>query len=327
MSDERASSIELGAALVAYRDYLTYERRLAAPTIRAYAKDLEDLAEVLATDYGLTACDAVGPSHLRGYLVRLAGGGATNATLARKLSAVRGLFGFLVKRRGLARDPTQLLRSPKLPKRLPPAVDAGGLGALLRGDAFGEDFAGQRDLSVLMTLYGLGLRRAELLSLRVADVVDRRQGGAAAAKTQVRVTGKRNKTRVLPIPATLGTQLAHYVEVRAEAFPDADPEALFLTDRGRPLYPKAVYALVRRHLERASWADGRSPHVLRHAFATHLMDGGADLRSVQELLGHASLASTQVYLHASPKRLLEVYRRAHPRAGTTGGPTPPEGSG
>ena len=262
----------------------------------------------------------MGPSHLRGYLVALAGAGATNATLARKLSALRGWFRYLLRRHGLPSDPSASLRTPKLPTRLPPAVDAGGIGSLLRGGDFGADFPGQRDLTVLMTLYGLGLRRAELLGLAVDDVVSFGVGGSAVAKTRIRVTGKRAKVRVLPVPEALGAQLAHYAELRSGAFAESGTDALFLTDRGRPLYPRAVYALVRRHLERASWADGRSPHVLRHAFATHLMDGGADLRSVQELLGHASLASTQVYLHASPRRLLEVYRRAHPRAG--GGTTP-----
>lgn len=295
---------------------------MARPTVEAYATDLTGMAAVLRDDYGLTAYDAVGPSHLRGYLVSLASAGVTNSTLARKLSAVRGYFRYLVKRHGLTPDPSAQLRSPKLPHRLPPAVEQRGLNELLRAGEFGDDFAGQRDLTVLMTLYGLGLRRAELLSLGVADVVTFGPGvgGAAVAKTEIRVTGKRRKTRVLPMPPALAAQVAHYVELRGESFDEIDTDALFLTDRGRAMYPKAVYALVRRHLEQASWADGRSPHVLRHAFATHLMDAGADLRSVQELLGHASLASTQVYLHASPQRLLDVYRKAHPRASATGTP-------
>ena len=324
-SDDRTAA-DFAAAVAAFRDYLTYERRAARQTVRAYATDLTDFAAFLESDYGLTAPRAVGPSHIRGYLLALSAGRAANATLARRLSAIRGLYGYLGARHGLEPDPTARVRSPKLPHRLPPAVDRAGLGALLRGDGFGEGFSDQRDLTVLMTLYGLGLRRAELLSLGVGDVVHAR-GADLAAKAEIRVTGKRSKTRLLPVPPPLGAQLLHYVELRGAAFDELETDALFLTDRGRPLYPKAVYALVRRRLERASWADGRSPHVLRHAFATHLMDAGADLRSVQELLGHASLASTQVYLHASPQRLLDVYRRAHPRAGGQPDQTGPDGPG
>ena len=323
MPSEDRPALAFPEAIAAYRDYLTYERRAAQPTIRAYATDLADFAAFIDSDYGLTAPRAVRPSHIRGYLLALSGGRAANATLARKLSAVRGLYRYLLARHGLELDPTARVRSPKLPQRLPPAVDRAELGALLRGDGFDGSFADQRDLTVLMTLYGLGLRRAELLSLGVGDVVGAR-GDGLAAKAEIRVTGKRSKTRLLPVPPQLMAQLVHYVELRDAAFEEVDTDALFLTDRGRPLYPKAVYTLVRRQLERASWADGRSPHVLRHAFATHLMDAGADLRSVQELLGHASLASTQVYLHASPQRLLDVYRRAHPRAGGGPTPTPPD---
>ncbi len=182
----------------------------------------------------------------------------------------------------------------------------------------GMTYSGQRDLTVVMTLYLLGLRRAELLAITLADL--------SPGVDRLRITGKRGKTRVLPVPSVLRTQWDHYLHLRNARFGESphlpeqepalnDPSAsAFLTDRGKPLYAKAVYNLVRKHLESAGWVEGRSPHLLRHAFASHLMDGGADLRSVQELMGHASLASTQVYLHASAKRLLEVYARAHPRA-------------
>ena len=307
-----------------YRDHLRYGRGLSASTVEAYVSDCEQLLDFLREDYGLTALSAVGPSHLRAYLLARAAAGTSNSSLARKLTAVRSLFGFAVAHHGLATDPTALLRSPKQAARLPPATDADALAALFASDRFGAGFPGQRDLAVLMTLYALGLRRAELLSLRTGDVAaagfaEAHPGDNPAASDNpvgdtLRVTGKRGKTRVLPLPDALRAQLAHYLALRGETFPDAATGALFLTDRGKPLYPKAVYNLCRRHLEPASWSDGRSPHALRHAFATHLMDRGADLRSVQELLGHESLASTQVYLHASPRRLIEVYKRAHPNA-------------
>lgn len=296
-----------------FRDFLHYERRLAPLTTRAYVADVRQFLDAVAATDGPVALAAIGPSHVRAYLAERSGAGAANVTLARKLTALRTFFGFAVEHLGSPTDPTALLQAPKKPHRLPPAVDGDRVVDWLQSSAFGPGFPGQRDLAIVMTLYLLGLRRAELLSLRVGDVAD--------GQTEVRITGKRSKTRLLPVVPALRRQWDHYLGLRAERFGDsppdgeaAVPEALFLTDRGRPMYPKAVYGLVRKHLEGADWVEGRSPHLLRHAFASHLMDGGADLRSVQELMGHASLSSTQVYLHASAKRLLEVYRGAHPKA-------------
>lgn len=297
------------STLTVYSDHLVYERRLSAHTVSAYMADLDQLTSFLQEDYGLTAFDAVRPSHLRSYLVSLASDGAVNSTLARKLAAIRGFFAFAKTHGFIKANPSVVLRSPKLPKRLPPAVSAPQLGELLQNDCFADDFGGQRDLTVLLLLYGLGLRRAELLSLRTGDFTK-------GAK-ELRILGKRAKTRLLPIPAHIQAQVDHYLALRAEAFPEVGIDDLLLTNRGKPFYAKAVYNLCRKHLERAAWADGRSPHLLRHAFASHLMDGGADLRAVQELLGHSSLASTQVYLHASPKRLIEVYQKAHPKASSS----------
>jgi len=307
------------AALQSYRDFLVYERRLAPLTVEAYLSDLGQLADFLKESYGLIAANAVRPSHLRAHLLSLASAGAGNASLARKLTSIRSFFAFAKLHLQAERDPAALLQTPKQARRLPPAVRVDPLVKLLKSEAFSEDFSGQRDLTVMLCLYGLGLRRSELLSLKLSDVCDS-SASLGAQQFQildrVRILGKRARTRILPVPASLRTQLAHYLQLRAERFDEDLPEALFVTDKGRPMYAKAVYNIVRSHLEAAPWSDGRSPHTMRHAFATHLMDGGADLRAVQELLGHSSLASTQVYLHASAQRLIKVYNEAHPKAGT-----------
>lgn len=298
----------------AFRDYLHYERRLAPLTTQAYVADVQQALDSLSAELdGPIALDAIGPSALRGYLLERASQGVANVTLARKLTALRTFFAFAVEHLCLTADPTALLQAPKKPRRLPPAVDVDRLRNWLSSEAFAGDFPGQRDLTVVMTLYLLGLRRAELLGLTVGDV----SGGAK----EVRVAGKRNKTRLIPVVPALRRQWDHYLALRASSFGESPlPDELFLTNKGRPLYPKAVYNIVREHLEPEGWVEGRSPHLLRHAFASHLMDGGADLRSVQELMGHSSLTSTQVYLHASAKRLIEVYKGAHPKArGTQGG--------
>lgn len=292
--------------LQVFEDYLRYERRLAKLTIEAYLSDLRQLAHILSTDNGLTAFDAVRPSHLRNFLVSLSTAGVGNASLSRKLTAIRSFFAFADQHLGFVSDPSLLLKSPKKAKRLPPAVAKAPLATHLQSEAFTDDFSGQRDLTILLMLYGLGLRRAELLSLQTTDV--------AAGIDTLRVKGKRSKTRLIPILPPIRTQLDHYLWLREEGFGESSTMALFLTGKGQPFYAKAVYNLCRKHLESASWADGRSPHLLRHAFASHLMEGGADLRAVQELMGHDSLASTQVYLHASAARLIEVYRAAHPKA-------------
>lgn len=304
-------------SLVAFRDFLSFERRLAILTVEAYTADVQQLSSYLHTQFGLTTPDVVRPNHLRSYLMHLATGGSTNASLARKLTSIRSFFRFAKQHLNLKTDPSALLKSPQIAKRLPPTVGQEGILGLLKSSDFSNDFPGQRDLTILMTLYSLGLRRAELLSLAIYDVVNTHPGKSAIStiRSEIRVTGKRSRTRVLPVPAPVAAQLNHYIELRSEKFKDTEEKSLFLTNNGKPLYDKAVYNLCRRHLESASWSDGRSPHTLRHAFATHLMDGGADLRAVQELLGHSSLASTQVYLNASAKRLIEVYKGAHPKAG------------
>ena len=304
-------------SLNAFTDFLTYERRLAALTVDAYTADIQQLHTYLSENFGLTALEAVRPNHLRAFLMVLATQGATNASLARKLTSIRGYFKFAHQHLNISTNPAALLKSPQIAKRLPPTVAKQGVLELLKSEEFSADFAGQRDLTVLMMLYALGLRRAELLSLKVSDVVNAHPSRSASnnIKAELRVTGKRSRTRLLPMPVTLAEQLIHYLQLREETFKGSIEDSLFLTNSGKPFYDKAVYNLCRRHLESASWSDGRSPHTLRHAFATHLMDGGADLRAVQELLGHSSLASTQVYLNASAQRLIEVYKGAHPKAG------------
>ena len=296
--------------LLVFVDFLVYERRLAAHSVTAYRTDLEQFIAFVESQYGLSSLEELRPLHLRSWLVEQSTLGLSNSSLSRKLSALRLFCQWAVEHMGLSQDPSALLRSPKLPRRLPPAVAKEPLLELFKDQRFADDYEGQRDLTMLMCLYGMGLRRSELLGLTVQDL--------APGIHQIRITGKRQRSRVIPITPVLRHQIDHYLELRRTFLQDLgeeySSEALFLTLKGKPYYEKALYNLVSKFLKSASWADGHSPHLLRHAFASHLMEQGADLRAVQELMGHASLSSTQVYLHASAQRLLEVYRHAHPRA-------------
>ena len=199
----------------------------------------------------------------------------------------------------------QKIQSLKMPKRLPVTIRKNEMEQLFDFD-FGNDFNGLRSRLILTLLYEAGLRRAELINLKV--------GSVNFSKKIFKVLGKGNKERLLPFSNKLSTQLEKYLEARSELKQNDAQDYLFITDKGVKLYPKYVYNLVHKHLSNISTAEKRSPHVLRHSFATHLSDNGADLNAIKELLGHSSLAATQIYTHNSVEKLKEVYQLAHPKA-------------
>jgi integrase/recombinase XerC len=284
--------------------YLATERRASAHTVRAYVEDLSQYADHLAG--ASAAVVPSSPSLVRGFVARAAAS-AGPASLARKLSTLRSFYGFLV-REGLAPgNPARAVASPRRPKRLPEALPEEEVAALVEAPA-GDGPAALRDRAILELLYGSGLRVSELVGLDVDDV--------DLAARLVRVLGKRGKERIVPFGKAAARALARWLsEGRPAMLVDARSGApLFLNPRGGRLLQRSVA----RRLDRAVLAAGLPrhvhPHVLRHCFATHLLGNGADLRGIQELLGHASLSTTQRYAHLDWKRLAEVYDRAHPRA-------------
>lgn len=300
--------------LSVFKDFLIYERRLSPLSVRAYCSDASQLLEFLEKEHGLTGLKSVRPWHLRSFLSFQSQSGVNNATLARKLTSIKNYFGFANQHLNLGSDPSSRLRTPKVLRSLPVSTSAKELKGLLGSNQFKETFEDQRDLTVLICLYALGLRRAELVSLSVNDVFFNPADKHPSVVEEVRVVGKGNKMRLVPVLPIVSKQLLVYMDYRKMCFEDCVKQELILTNNGKPIYDKAIYNICKKHLSKVGWSSGKSPHALRHAFATHLMDGGADLRSVQELLGHSSLASTQVYLNASTKRLIEVYQKAHPKA-------------
>lgn len=307
--DETPYSQEWADALGAYERHLRSERDLTAHTVRAYLVDLRGLAEH-ACRLGIDDPGALTLRSLRSYLANLATRGRARTTLARRATAIRVFGAWLVRTGRASDDPAALLANPKAHRDLPAVLRADEVRALL--DAVAEQSAddgpvGVRDLAILELLYATGIRVGELAGLDVDDLDSERH--------VVRVFGKGRKERSVPYGAPAARALDRWLEVGRPALTRQESgPAMFLGARGGRIDQRAVRTLVHRHLGDVDGAPDLGPHGLRHTAATHLLDGGADLRSVQELLGHASLATTQIYTHVSTDRLRKAYRQAHPRA-------------
>jgi integrase/recombinase XerC len=288
-----------------FLNYLRFEKRASVHTITAYAGDLNDFYGYLQTTYDITTIQEVMHTHIRSWMVFLLGSGLVARSINRKLSTLKAYVKFMQREGKLSHNPTLRVVRPKVPKRLPMVVDAPSMDKLLDELPFPEGFVGVRDKTILELFYGCGLRVSELAGLRATQLDLEQQ--------QLKVLGKRQKERIIPFSTLLAAQFRLYLQSRAAAF-DQTPDWLFLTEKGVNMKPAQLYKLVHRYLSQVSTLAQRSPHILRHSFATHLLDQGADLNAVKELLGHSSLAATQVYTHNSVEKLKEVYRKSHPKA-------------
>jgi integrase/recombinase XerC len=297
-----------------YLAYLRNERRCSEHTVEAYERDLFQFTEFLTSILGcapdVLAAETVTRAHIKQWMASLSADGNARTSITRKLSAVRSFFKFVARREDLQRNPVTGIINPKKEKRLPKSIREEALAEVLDKQApehSDNETWHLQEQAIMEVLYGTGIRRAELLGMQLSDV-DARRG-------QIRVLGKGNKTRIVPIGETALQALERWLNCRADlVHPDSDqPEVLWLNRRGAPLGPRQLYDMVSNRLAETG-AEKRSPHVLRHSFATHMLNNGADLRVIKELLGHSSLAATQVYTHASVERLKQVYAKAHPRA-------------
>lgn len=287
-----------------FLQYLSAEKRYSRHTVTSYNNDLNQFFSWLERERPGAAAVDVTHGDVRGWMVSLLEGGAASGTVHRKISALRSLFRYMRRHEMISTDPVAGLKLPKKSKKLPVFVAEDALGKLLDEFRFGENFSGLRDRTVVEFLYLTGMRRSELINLRDTDV-DLSAG-------QVRVTGKRGKQRIIPLSAGFVRSLRTYLSVRKESGLAGD--WFFVTDRGNKMYDKGVYNLVTRYLAMVTTIEKKSPHVLRHTFATHMLNRGADLNSIKELLGHASLSATQVYTHNTFEQLKKIYKQAHPRA-------------
>jgi len=291
-----------------FLEHLAYEKRSSPLTVEAYRRDLAQFAAFLQERIGLKAPEEANDKAVRAWMMQLLEAGTGARSVNRKLSALRAFFRFARVVGVVQADPTDLIEPPKTPKRLPEFVEERRMDQLLDELPWPEGFEGLRDRLMLELLYGTGMRLAELTGLRPGDVDLRR--------STVRVLGKRNKERIIPLADPLVALLRTYLQERntLEPAPGMDT-SLLVKLSGEPLPRRTVQRLVTRYLSTVTTQHKRSPHVLRHTFATHLLEHGADLNAVKELLGHAGLAATQVYTHNTVEKLKKAHQQAHPRGG------------
>mgnify|MGYP000002552051 FL=1 len=292
----------------AFKDYLLMERMASAHTLKAYLRDLTSFAEFLQEQYQVSV-DSAQYIHVRAWMVFLMDHGNKHQTINRKISSLKAYYQFLLKTGWLTLSPLEVHQSLKSRPKLSLPFSINEMNALF--DQWGSqitqlDFDESRNRLVLALLYGTGIRRAELTGLNLIDVdLDR---------AQIKVLGKRNKERLVPLIESLIPMLKYYLNQRSELSLHQETHSLFVMSDGRKLSDSFVYRLVNRYLSEVTSKEKRSPHMLRHTFATHVLQSGADLNSVKELLGHSSLAATQVYTHNSIEDLKKSYRGAHPRS-------------
>lgn len=294
--------------------YLQHEKRYAAHTIKSYQADLQEFDVFIKRELNLSITE-IKPSHVRSYIAELLKKKKAESSVGRKLSALRSFYKYLVREQLVEASPMGLIKAPKIPKRLPVFVDEGKMDRLLDGYQevdgtqvryFDESFKGQRDKLVLELLFGTGIRLAELLNLKESDI--------NFYEGTIKVLGKRSKERIIPLHQNLIRELQHYNFLKSSQQFDNKSNGLIVTNKGADAYAKFIYQIVHQYIGKVSTQDKRSPHVLRHSFASSLLNKGANLNDIKLLLGHTSLAATQVYTHNAVERLKSIYKQAHPKA-------------
>ena len=283
--------------------HLQAEKRYSPNTLAAYGKDLERVADFLADTYEIDDAKAITHHHLRSWMAALRADGLEARSLNRKVSSLSSFFKFLMREGVLEKNPAKQIKALRTPERLPQYLKEHEAQFMLGETQFSEGFTGATERLLLELLYTCGLRRAEVTSLRETDI--------EWSLRQIRVMGKGGKERIIPVGAALLDDIRAYREAK-QMLPTASETLLVLED-GKPLYPMWVYRVVKHYLGQVSTLKKRSPHVLRHSFATHLLANGANIQAIRDLLGHASLAATQVYTHTSIDKLKDLHKRLHPR--------------
>ena len=284
--------------------YLQAEKRYAQHTIKAYKNDLNQF-HAFCQENGSENMD-LHHKTIRSWVVSLMDKGSSSRTVHRKLTSLRTYCKYLIRQGSLDANPLDKVLKPKLSKRVPSFVDEEKMNQLLDQHAFGEDFSGTRNKLIIELLYQTGIRRSELVGLRL-DSVD-------LHGETLKVLGKRSRERIMPMSSELAEEISVYISFRSKLADHELQEALFLTERGNPIYDQLVYRVVNKYLALVSTLEKKSPHILRHTFATHMLNKGAALNAIKELLGHTNLSATQIYTHNTFKKLKSIYNQAHPRA-------------
>lgn len=285
--------------------YLTYEKRCSQHTLTAYTTDLNQFTNFLNQQFEIDTIVVARHRHIRSWIVHLMRQGISSRTIHRKLATLKSLYHYLQRREIISQNPMQKVIAPKARQTIPAFLKETETERLFDDVVFEKGFSGMRDKCLLEVLYETGMRRSELIKLQLQDV--------DLSQNYIKVTGKGNKQRLIPFGNTLLNSIQAYIEIRNQTFGGLNAY-LFLTNKGAKLYPKFVYNVVHRYLSMVTTIDKRSPHIMRHSFATHLLNNGADLEAIKMLLGHQSLAATQIYTHNSLEKLKTAYEKAHPKA-------------
>lgn len=286
-------------------NYLEYEKRYSPHTLTSYRNDITQFCHFLNEVYGSASLTEVNHHIVRSWIFKLAEDGISARTVNRKLASLRALFKFLLKKDSIKKDPTSKIKAPKIKKSLPAFVPEDDLAKLLDQFTYSDDFSGLRDKVIIELLYGTGIRLSELIGLRDPDI--------NLFEQTIKVRGKGNKERLIPLNKSL-TKLITIYKGQKELSEGNSDRSFIVTDKGEPCYPMFIYRTVKKYLDMATIIEKRSPHVLRHTFATHLLNRGADLNAIKDLLGHSSLAATQVYTHNSLDKIKAIFDQAHPKA-------------
>ena len=289
-----------------FLDYLTYQKRYSPHTVTSYQNDIESFFHFLYVSYPNTSLVEIVPNFIRSWLAQLKESGLTSKSINRKISALKSFFKFHLREGLLVTNPMEAIISLKMNKRLPQYVEEKDTSILFNHVEFPDNWDGRTHQLIFHILYHTGIRQAELLSLKQSQV-DKRNSA-------LKVLGKGNKERILPVNNQLMNLLQAYIADKETQFKMYDKVFLLINAKGNKLYAKYVYNVVNKYLSGVTSIDKNSPHTLRHTFATHLMNNGADINAVKELLGHSSLASTQVYTHNSIQKLKDIYNKAHPKS-------------
>ena len=284
--------------------YLTYEKRYSSHTLTAYKNDLSQFQQFLTSQE--LAIQSVSHQVIRAWMVSLIDVGITPRSIHRKISTLRSFYKFLQKEKVVADNPVLKVQTPKTAKKLPVFIDDEKLISLLDSKLFSDDFEGLRDKLVIELLFGTGIRLSELVGLKTNQVY--------LSEKTIKVLGKRNKERIIPINLSLINLLTNYTAEKNNQECSNNLGVLIVTNAGLKAYPKLIYRIVQKYLSMISTQEKKSPHILRHSFATSLLNKGADINAIKDLLGHANLAATQVYTHNSIERLKSIYKQAHPKA-------------
>ncbi len=289
-----------------FLNYLQYQKRYSRHTVISYKNDLEAFDEFISLNYGLIVLSDIKSAFIRTWLASLKENGNTSRTISRKISTLKSFFKYHIKKEVIDASPMSVISSPKSGKKLPQFVDKKDIETLFMHVEFPDTWQGGTEKLILQLFYNTGIRQAELLQLQ--------NNHFDASNSNIKVLGKGNKERIIPVSVEMGFSIRDYINKKTVKFSKLDSNFLFVNEKGKKLYARNVYNIVKKYLSLVTTINKKSPHILRHSFATHLTNNGADLNAVKELLGHSSLAATQIYTHNTIEKLKDTYRKAHPKA-------------